>query len=240
MEKEQFGQMLAEFGLLKDGKPTFISREEFGRTAATINDLKKGLGGVLTADQLVEAGMFERDEEGKLKVKTAAAPPPTGDDKKQTDADKRFAIMQAELEKTQKAVRERDEALEKERKARETVETHRQIQDALTKAGAVNPGRDYRHLVDQVVRRDDGTLIVKTKDKYQVDVELPLEEFVPSWLEQNKELKRATTQQGSGAAPSGAGSLPPNTVSSSKLEDMDWFMKNQDKIMSGEIKIANQ
>jgi len=241
MDKDQFTAALTEnlttLGFLKDGKPAFVTAADFGKTAALVGDMKKQLGGMLTADTLVEAGMFERGEDGKLKLKAVTPPePPKPGTDPNSEATKKF---EAELAKMQSQ-------LASERKARETAEAqaieaerNRTIQEALTKAGAVNPQRDYVHLQSAVKRKDDGTLVAVTKDKWGADIEVPVEEFANQWLTSNPELKRATTQQGSGA-PAGGGTLPANTVPRSKMQDTNWYMANREKILSGEIKVANQ
>lgn len=244
MEKELFQQMLSEglsaFGFLKDGKPAFVSAADFGKTAGLIGEIKRSLGGALTADNLVELGLFEKSDDGKLKLKAAPTPDPQKRGETGDDIEAKFKQMLEKQDAANKLeLKKRDDALASERERLKASEAKRTVQEALTKAGALNPARDYIHLQGAVKHKDDGTIVAITKDKYDTEVEVSVDEFAKQWLETNPELKVTKAQSGSGATGGSSGQpLPGNVVPKAKLQDMGYYMANRDKILSGEIKVS--
>lgn len=218
---------LATLGLFReDGKPNFVSVGDFGKTAAVIGDLKNLSKDAVTRQALRDAGFEEVD--GKLVFKGQTAPPAPGAPKPEDEVTKR---MQAQMDKLTKDIEERDRLLREKDEAAERDRTHREIQNALTAAGAINPARDYIHLTSAVKKTDDGRLVAVTKNQYGQDEEVPLEKFAEQFLHKQPELKKSTAGAGAGApANGGSGAPAAGTIRIASAAD---YLKNRDAIMGG-------
>ena len=79
--------------------------------------------------------------------------------------------------------------------------------------------------------------VVKGKDKFENEIEIPLAEFAKTWLEANPELAKATVIPGSGTPKSGSpatGAPGPKRIPRTQWEDMEWFAANSEKFRKGE------
>lgn len=222
----------------------YVSAEDFGKTAAKLRGIDKTIselsGKALTRDGLfdvlAEAGLVEKTEDGKFKPRVATPPPSDG---KTLPPDPRLAQMEQELERYKQREAQRDLELqqEKERSRKQTVNVA--VRDALTKANALRPDRDAVHLETLVQQAEDGSFYVKGTDRYKQEIQIPLEEYATAWLEQNPELKKATTAGGSGApakpgSGDGGNGAGPKRIPKEQYSDMAWYAKNADKFRSGE------
>lgn len=216
--------------------PKYVTAEDFGKTAALISGMQKTLkdlqSGILTADKLAEFGLLEKDETaGTYKPKASqpqSAPKPKNDD------DPVVARVKALEKQLADAKREKEDA---DRRMLET-ERDRAIIAALTKAGAVNPERDYVHLTSKVARGESG-YSAKGRDQYGSETDLALDDFAEQWLKSNPELRRTAAQSGSGTphnAPgkSGKTASGATVIPRSQWSDMSFFMANKTKFDSGE------
>jgi hypothetical protein len=208
----------------------YVSSEDFGKTAAMIRGIQKTLEtlstSALTLDRLAEIGLVEKAEDGTVKPRGHAAP--KGAAKGDPEP------WKEEIAQLRRQLDEKDQALAREEKSRSVLA-------ALTKAGAVNPDRDYVHVLDKVKKNDRGEFVVKGRDKYGAAIDVPLGEFVNDWLTQNPELKRASAAPGSGTPPgaapgSGGGG---NVVPKSTWSNPEWYKANREKILKGEISLGS-
>jgi hypothetical protein len=213
MTKEEIIALLKEE--LSNG---FISKDDFGRTAALINRMNKAIeglaGGMLSLDKLVELGLLEKDGESfKAKVTSPA--------QKKEGGNAGDPEWKLEIDKLNAEIRKRDEALVNERK--KTAETDRKsaVIAALTKAGAVNPERDHVHIFSAVEKGENG-YFVRGKDEYGAESQVSLDDHVNSYLKANPELRKAATQPGAGTPKGsqthGKGSLDINALAAMSTE----------------------
>ena len=217
-----------------DKAPEFLTKEEFGRTAAMIRGLNESLQnmqkGMLTPDSLAQFGLIEKGEDGNYRPK-AAAPK---DDKN---------VKPREDDPVIQRVKALEAQLAEERRLKE--ETQRQIEDtnitnalitALSEAGAVNAKRDYVHLKPEVFKGDKGYL-AKGRDKWGAEEDIPLLKHAEDFLKKNPELAKAANTGGSGTPtgpqPKGvpAGS---KVISRAQWSDMTFYVANRGKFESGE------
>lgn len=221
MDQKEFQAELAAVGLLtKDGKPNFIGAADFGKTAAVISDLKKSLGAVLTVDHLIEAGLpIERGPDGNLRRVLAPI---------DVDSDPRLAPLQQRLADIQARIDQREREIADEQSKTKDLAKARAIEEALTAAGAVNPKRESVHYRNRVEVDEDGSFWVADGGN-----RIPLNDHARGFIEQNPELRSRAKETSGGGAPQ-----PANTFPRSKMADTAWYMANRDKIMSGEIRFA--
>ncbi len=218
---------LAAIGLFReDGKPNFVNVGDFGKTAAVIGDLKNLSKDAVTRQALKDAGFEEVD--GKLVFKGQAAPPAPGAPKPDDEVTKR---MQAQMDRLQKDIEERDRLLREKDEAAERDRTHREIQNALTAAGAINPGRDYIHLTNAVKKTDDGRLVAITKNQYGQDEEVPLEKYAEQFLQKQPELKKSNAGAGAGAPANGGNGAP--VAGAIRITSAADYLAKRDAIMGG-------
>lgn len=225
-------------GTGNDGKPEFLTKAEFGGTAAMISRMNKSLEGLLSGqvslDKLAELGLLEKAEDGSFKPKPAAAPaqqqqkPPKGEEDNPLIG--RVKALESQLSEAKKR--------EDEGKLREVQqELNKSVSAALGKAGAINADRDFVHLASKV-KKDDKGYYVDGKDKYDVEIRIPLDEAADQFLKSNPELAKAKAAAGSGS-PSGAGSGTGYTgngkvIPKAQWGDMTWMAANHAKFLSGE------
>jgi len=222
-----------------DTENKYLSKEEFGRTAAVISGLQKTLkelpGQLLTLDRLAEVGLLEKvDVDGvpTFRPKSSQAPKPEGE-KKRTDDDplmQRVKTLEGQLAQKTKAEEEtKTQLAESEKRTALTA--------ALTKAGAVNADRDYVHLSSKVVKGEKG-FGGRGEDKYGTEIDLTIDEVAEAFLTANPELKKATAQPGSGTPTGGTagfnGAGTGKVIAKSQWSDTNWFMANRAKFHSGE------
>jgi len=234
-----------------DGKPDtstfdpskFVSADVFNGTAAQIRRLNDTVTQIsqrkaLTLDELVEVGLLEKDDEGKFRARSAAPPDTKGgkkDDQLGDDhpAMKRLKALEKQLtdERAEKLT-----AIENNSKA----ERKSAVVAALSKEQALNADRDYIHLADRVVKNDAGAFVVKSKDQYGAEAEIPLEAYVKTdFLKANPELFKATAAPGSGTPRGGAGSgggagAVGREIPYEQWQDMNFVSANHAKFTSGE------
>ncbi len=173
--------------------PSYLTKDEFGKTAAMIRGIKEentNLRAMLDA-------VIEKGEDGSFKLKVVTPPPA----KKETEPEWKTEVnaLKTELSKRDKIIAEKDSAASAAAKRSAIV-------DELTKHGAVNPTRDAVHLFEAVKANSDGKLVVYSKDDNGLDVETPLDKHVGGWLKANPELVRASGKAKSGTPASGYGS----------------------------------
>jgi hypothetical protein len=215
MTEEQIKAMIAA-SLAEGG---FLTKAEFNSTAAMIRKLSTGNEEISS----ILAGLVTKNEDGTYALKAAATPAAKSDGKPDPMAE--INALKAELKK-------RDDALATERKSAADTAKKLAIQAALTKNGAVNPGRDAVHIFDSVKQDSNGDYVVFGKDANGLDTVTSLDVHVGGWLKSNPELVRAQSKTGSGT-PVSAGSTP----GSVKLSDMsmsDYAAKRND-ILAGKI-----
>jgi hypothetical protein len=225
-----------------EGDPQYVTVADFGKTAAVISGLQKTLkelsGGVLTLDKLAEVGLLEKDDTGAFKPRGVKSEPP----QQQQKRDDNDPVVQR-LKTLEKQLA--DERREKEELAKAGLENEKRssLVDALTKAGAINPGRDVVHIAAKFAKDADGKFVTKGRDKYGSEVDLTADEFAELFLKENPELRKTQSQPGSGT-PSGAqqrqGGKPGQTVvPRAQWQDMNYFMANKAKFDSGEYVRGN-
>ena len=144
MTKEEILALLKEQLEANGG---FLSKQEFGSTAAMITRMNKALegltGGMLTPDKLVELGLLEKDGDN-FKPKSGGTPA-----KKEGTPTPEW---QVQFQQLQDQIKAKDNQIAAERKQREEAETKSAVISAFEKAGAVNASRDYVHVLGQVKR----------------------------------------------------------------------------------------
>jgi hypothetical protein len=228
----------------------FVSREDFGKTAATINGLKKTIEGLtsnaLTLDKLVEIGLFSRTEDGKFALAGAAPPSATKQEPGQPTAQE--LALQRRIEAMETERKKEREQLDTERRRTAEISRNTAIQQELQKAGAMRPDRDYVHIAANVVQDENGSYVVKGKDKYGADTSFTVTEYVEKFLTENPELKKApasnggsgtTTQpqQRNAPAPGSTHNGKP-VIPKSTWSNAQWYMDNSDKVFRGEVVLS--
>ena len=221
-----------------DNKPEYVSREDFGKTAALIGGIQKTLkdlpGSLLTLDKLAEVGLLEKvDDAGVISYRPKSSQPKPDDKAKPREADDplllRLKSLEGELARKTKA-EEEGKALLAESEKRSALTA------ALTKAGAVNADRDFVHLVGAVGKGEKG-FVGKGTDKYGTETELTIDEVAEAFLKLNPELRRAQAQPGSGSPQPGNGSVTAGggkVIPKAQWSDMNFFVANRAKFHSGE------
>lgn len=202
-----------------------------------LDDTLKALqGGMLTLDTLATVGLLDVEEiDGKKQYKPKSSTPPAEKPKPRADDDplfQRVKTLESQLEKARKDKEAADNAVAE--KNRDTA-----IIEALREAGALNPQRDFMHLIPKVLKTDAG-YFAKGTDEAGYEVELTLPNLAKEFLKANPELKKAASGGGSGTpgTPGSGGTqqLRPGQqiIPKSQWQDMNWFMANKAKFDSGE------
>lgn len=243
---------LEKLGLIRkqaDGtyKATSIPPEDFGRTAAIVDGLKKSvqdlIGSALTGDKLKSTlpevleglGLVEKAEDGTYRAKGAAAGDPKAKTGTPTEAEtrlaNRIAALEADLKKQHEAAKEKDKKIEQEKQKSALI-------SALTEAQALNPGRDYVHLLDKLEADANGNYVVTLPDENGIDRQFGLKDAVGKYLDANKELKRTSAAPGGGAPAGGGSGKPPaaGVIPKATWSDPAWWAANSEKVMKGEMK----
>ena len=221
--------------------PQYVTTADFGKTAALISGLQKTLRtlveGNLTADKLVELGLLEKGEsDGLYKPKAPGTKQEPKPGQQQRPDDDPVILRVKNLEKQLADAKREGEDADK-RVAQS--ELNRAVIGALTKAGAINPDRDFVHLASKVSKGESG-YTGKGKDKYDQEIDVGVEDFAEAWLKANPELRAAKSQPGSGTPSGGAGGTgakAPNgatVITRAQWSDMSWFMTNKAKFDKGE------
>lgn len=202
--------------------PEYLTKEEFSRSAAYIRGLSEKLDSltksVPTMDLFVTLGLIEKDGD-TYKPKTAAAPAP----QPKPAGIQPDPVVEMEA-RFQSELKKRDDALAAERRKAADTEQRGAMVEALTKAGAVNAGRDVVHM-SGVVKNASGQFVQVVKDQFGADTEVPLEQAAANFLKTNPELKRASGHPGSGT-PNGsfqAGSQGKDTGSIASMSTEEYF-----------------
>jgi len=220
-------------------QPEYLSKKEFGQTAALISGLKKNLetlsGSALTSEKLNEAlagaGILVKQEDGTFKP-AFQAPTAKPEDKGTPPPNP----LEGRVKNLEKQLADAQKAVEDERTKTADEKLNRAAVEALRKAGAVNPERDYVHL-KAMITADGDAYFVKTKDTSGVEQQFALEDYAGTWLEGNPELRKAQGAAGSGTKP-GTGGSGVQTASLEQARDPEWYLANRDKIAKGEIRLA--
>lgn len=172
----------------------FLSKQEFSATAAMITRMNKAIeglvSGTVTADKLAEMGLLEKTADGTFKLKSTAAPA-----KKAGEPEPEWKVQ---LQQLQDQIAAKDKQIAAERKQREDAEVKSAVIAALEKAGAVNPSRDYIHVLGQVKRGEDGKVYVPKANEFGAEEQIHLEAAFGEWLKSNPELRKASSHPGSG------------------------------------------
>ncbi len=201
-------------------KPTveYVTKEDFGKTAAFIRGLNDKLESlaknVPTMETFVQLGLFEKGEDGAYKPKAVQAPSRKNDQEPE---------WKAQLDQLQAQIKQRDDALAAERKRAAETEKKSAVISALTKAGAVNPERDYIHIIQAIENGEKG-YFARSKDEFGADKQIPLDQAVQDFLKTNPELAKPSGHAGSGT-PAGDGTAPAGPGQFT----VDYFIKNRDK-----------
>jgi hypothetical protein len=209
----------------------YLTKQEFNGTAAMIrqmNETVTGLKAVNPFDSLVTAGILEKKPDGTYGPKSA------------TPAKKDEAVpeWQRQIDELRSQGVAKDKALQAERDARAAGELKSAVVAAFGKAGAVNPERDYVHVLPSVVRGEDGTFHTVNKDQFGVETKVPLADAFTAFLKSNPELQRAAGRPGSGTPNGGNGTGGSIVVPRAQLSDPAWYQANRAKVISGEIQVA--
>lgn len=171
----------------------FLSKQEFGATAAIIRGLKDSVDGLKSnnpMEALAALGMLEKSADGTYKPKSAAAPA-----KKTGEPEPEW---QVQLRQMQDQIAAKDRQIEAEKKSREEAELKSAVITAFEKAGAVNASRDYVHVVGQVKRGQDGKFYVPKTNQYGAEEQTALDAAFGEFLKSNPELRKASSHPGSG------------------------------------------
>jgi hypothetical protein len=170
----------------KTETPTYLTKEEFGKTAAMLRGMKEENA---TLKSIIES-IVEKGDDGSYKLKVNA-PVKKEEPSKEPEWKTEVNALKTEIAKRDKLIAEKDTAAH-------TAAKRSAIVDELTKHNAVNPTRDAVHLYDAVKANSEGKYVVYSKDENGLDVETPLDKHVSGWLKGNPELVRATGKAGSG------------------------------------------
>jgi hypothetical protein len=213
--------------------PDYLTKEEFSKSAAFIRGLSDRLETltktVPTMDLFVQLGMLEKSEDGSYKPK--AGPSTEKPAEKAPEPEWKGAV-----EELKKSLKAKEDELTAERQRATEVEKKNAVISALSKAGAVNPGRDAVHILSGIHKNDKGDYVARGKDDLGLDTETGLEDFIGKFLQQNPELKKASGHSGSGT-PASANTSSGTTITREQMSP-EWYSKNRDKIVSGEIHIV--
>lgn len=223
-------------GDANDPTKLFVSKDDFGKTAAHIrglgDQLKTLASTAITADKLVELLGLEKDEEsGKFRMPQSKTPAAGAQQRPEDDpVMKRVKALEKQLADEQQKVA--DERARTESNTRDTA-----LIAALQKAGAINPTRDYVHLVGKVTKSEKG-YVARVADEYGAEKDVDVDGFAEQYLKQNPELKK-TTQQGGSGTPPGAGSKPgmrpgSTIIPKSQWSDINFMVKNRKLFDSGD------
>lgn len=201
----------------------FLSKQEFNATAAMIRGLKEavdGMKGQNPLEALVALGLLEKKDDGTFQPK-AQAPAPAKKDDQEPEWRKQIRAMQEQIEA-------KDRALAAEKKAREEGELKNAVITAFEKAGALNSGRDYIHVLPAVKRDEDGSFFTTKKDQFGVETKVGLDAYLGEFLKASPELAKAQARPGSGtpAAAGGTGENHGPTTNVNTLASMpvgDYF-----------------
>jgi hypothetical protein len=199
----------------------FLSKQEFGATAAMIGRMNKALEGLVSSgsplDKLAELGMLEKQEDGTYKPKSAAPARPAG------NAEPEWKV-EIEALKAQNVAK--DKQIAAERKQREDAEVKNAVIAALEKAGAVNPSRDYVHVLPQVKRTEDGKVYVPKTNVHGAEEQIALDVAFGDFLKSNPELRKTASHAGSGTPAGAPGGRPAAGTDVNTLAEMpmDQFM----------------
>lgn len=212
----------------------FLTKEEFGRTAAMIGGIKKALDGLtagqLTLDRLTELGLLDKGEDGSYKPKLARKPDPKNPETEP---------WKAEIDGLKTQIRAKDDENARLKQSMENAERDRLLIAALTEKGALNAARDVVHLIGTVKKNGAGQWMGSGKDQYGVETEIDLGTAAEAFLKANPELKKAPPGGGSGT-PAGGGTDNSGGTGGAKMipkaqwQDMDWYAKNAEKFRAGE------
>jgi hypothetical protein len=217
--------------------PQYMTRADFQEAlngpAAMISRMNKTMealsGSMLSLDKLAEIGLLEKAADGSFKPVSSQTQPRPADKAPEPE-------WKSAIEEMKKSLKAKDDELTAERQRASEVEKKNAVISALVKGGAVNPERDAVHILNGIQKNEDGRYISRGKDEYGIDTEIAMEDFVGKFLQQNPELKKATAHAGSGTPAGGSGSST-NTVTRDQMSP-EWYARNRDKVISGEIQIA--
>lgn len=171
----------------------FVKQSDLNPTAALIRGLKESveaLKGQNPLETLVSLGLLEKASDGSYRPKVAGTSA-----KKDNEPEPEWKV---ELKKMQEQLAAKDRQLAAEKQQREQAELRSAVIAALEKAGAVNPGRDYVHVIQQVKRAEDGSFFVSKTNDYGVEEKGSLEAAFIEFLKANPELRKASGHAGSG------------------------------------------
>jgi len=195
MNKEEIQALITE-ALTNAG---FIKQTDMNATAAIIRQLKDKIDGQQNPmDALVAAGLLEKKADGTYAPKSQAPAAQKKDGPQEQP-------WEAQIRQMQEQMAAKDKALEAEKAKREQSELKSAVISAFEKAGAVNAGRDYVHVLDSVKRAEDGSFHTVKKDQFGVETKVPLDAAFGEFLKSNPELAKATAKPGSGTAASTGG-----------------------------------
>ena len=185
-------------------QPDFVTKDEFGRTAAFIRGLKDTVEALQksmpTLDTFVSLGMLERVDDGTYKPKPAqqAAHSPAQQPQHQQSSNTAEPEWKQAVDALKKSLKAKDDELAAERQRAADGERKNAVISALARAGAVNPDRDAVHVLNGIQKNDKGQYVSRAKDDLGLDIEVSLEDFVTKFLQTNPELKKASGHAGSG------------------------------------------
>jgi hypothetical protein len=215
--------------------PEYLTKEEFNRSAAFIRGISEKLEGLAkstpTMDMFVSLGLLEKAEDGSYKPKAAAS---TSAVPAKKDEPNLIADMEARF---QSELKKRDDLVADERRKAAETEKRSAIVDALNKAGAVNAARDVIH-VSGIAKNAAGKYVQTVKDEFGGDKEVALDEAAVSFLKANPELRKSNGFGGSGTPNTSSFSAGTQVVPREQLANAEWYAKNRDAIMSGQIQVV--
>lgn len=214
----------------------FLSKAEFNGSAAIIRQLKEGqdrMSASNNLDTLVTAGLLEKKADGTYGAKAvlgvAAAP-------LKKDAVPEWQTQIDEL-RTQGAAK--DKALAAANDAREASDLKNAVITALTTAGAVNPNRDYLHVLPSVKKAPDGTYHTVSKDQFGVETPISLDVSFKTFLGANPELMKASSRPGSGTPAGGVVTVGGITASREQMSDPAWYAANRAAVIAGKVTVVS-
>jgi len=229
-----------------DQKPEYLSKEEFGKTAAIISGLQKGFKDLpsqfstTVRDSLVELGLAEKvEEDGKTvyRPKQVAAPPPAAPLVKKPEDDP--LLMRVKTLENQLAKEKQDKEQANQRV--EEAERNRQVTAALEKAGAVKADRDYVHVIPKLVKNAEGAWIIPAKDTHGFDTQYTLDEYADLFLKENPELRKPQGAGGGSGTPSGGTGMVngKQVIPKAVWANPSWYAANADRVKKGEISLGD-
>jgi hypothetical protein len=217
----------------------FVSKKDFDGVAAQLRRVEKGISDSVTT-ALETLGIVKKGDDGKyvLAFQTAASggnPSPANGGTGNGNGDGQETPEMKRIKALEKQLSDERAAREQEKKLRLDASRDASLISALSKANAINPRRDFIHLLNGVVVKEDGSVIAKKKDEFGGDVEITLDEYVETFLKANPELKKAATSGGSGTPAGSAGGANGGTVIPyEKWSDPKFYQANLAKFDSGE------